>query len=212
MMSPTPAVRRFEPPSTLMHWTRFAPLLSATSRLDCIWIIVRPLSSQIFAHVSSSATSSPLSFPSPLYLFDVFGLGFALALRCLGRLLGRFLGLGLRLRRRDHLRIGDVHSPDLRGADTIDHLPGLQLRDRRAFHDAHDLADVEFVRRVVSMVLLRQLDDLAVERVLHPPLDTDHDRLVTLFGHHGAGEDALWHLVSLLSPSPARGRVQSAAS
>jgi len=23
----------------LMHWTRFAPLLSATSRLDCIWII-----------------------------------------------------------------------------------------------------------------------------------------------------------------------------
>ena len=42
MMSPTPAMRRFEPPSTLMHWTRLAPLLSATSRLDCIWIIVRP--------------------------------------------------------------------------------------------------------------------------------------------------------------------------
>src|ERR1700684_1958826 len=39
MMSPTPAKRRFEPPSTLMHWTRFAPLLSATSRFDCIWII-----------------------------------------------------------------------------------------------------------------------------------------------------------------------------
>jgi hypothetical protein len=37
--SPTLAVRRFDPPSTLMHWTRFAPLLSATSRLDCIWII-----------------------------------------------------------------------------------------------------------------------------------------------------------------------------
>src|SRR6476661_4561480 len=39
MMSPTPAKRRLEPPSTLMHWTRFAPLLSATSRFDCIWII-----------------------------------------------------------------------------------------------------------------------------------------------------------------------------
>src|SRR5690349_15939614 len=39
MMSPTPAKRRFDPPSTLMHWTRLAPLLSATSRLDCIWII-----------------------------------------------------------------------------------------------------------------------------------------------------------------------------
>src|SRR3546814_12580189 len=39
MMSPTPAKRRFDPPSTLMHWTRLAPLLSATSRFDCIWII-----------------------------------------------------------------------------------------------------------------------------------------------------------------------------
>src|SRR5690349_20056069 len=39
MMSPTPAKRRLEPPSTLMHWTRLAPLLSATSRLVCIWII-----------------------------------------------------------------------------------------------------------------------------------------------------------------------------
>src|SRR5688572_13118422 len=39
MMSPTPAKRRFDPPSTLMHWTRLAPELSATSRLDCIWII-----------------------------------------------------------------------------------------------------------------------------------------------------------------------------
>src|ERR1700710_2324788 len=46
MMSPTPAKRRLEPPSTLMHWTRFAPLLSATSRLDCIWII-DPFPSQL---------------------------------------------------------------------------------------------------------------------------------------------------------------------
>src|SRR5437762_1477093 len=45
-MSPTPAKRRFEPPSTLMHWTRLAPLLSATSRLDCIWII-DPVPSQM---------------------------------------------------------------------------------------------------------------------------------------------------------------------
>src|SRR5690606_2490415 len=39
MTSPTPAVRRLDPPSTLMHCTRLAPILSATSRLDCIWII-----------------------------------------------------------------------------------------------------------------------------------------------------------------------------
>src|SRR5204863_3606096 len=67
MMSPTPAVRRLEPPSTLMHWTRLAPLLSATSRLDCIWIMVRPY---------------PLKFFSGVRFGDVFGLG----------LLRRFLG------------------------------------------------------------------------------------------------------------------------
>src|SRR5438270_662552 len=37
--SPTVAVLRCEPPSTLMHCTRRAPELSATSRLVCIWII-----------------------------------------------------------------------------------------------------------------------------------------------------------------------------
>ncbi|MND00121.1 hypothetical protein D3C83_186260 [compost metagenome] len=36
MMSPTEAYLRFEPPSTLMHMTRRAPELSATSRLVCI--------------------------------------------------------------------------------------------------------------------------------------------------------------------------------
>src|SRR5690242_14288322 len=36
MMSPTPAYFLLEPPSTLMHITRRAPELSATSRLVCI--------------------------------------------------------------------------------------------------------------------------------------------------------------------------------
>src|SRR5688500_14398423 len=39
MVSPTEAYLRCEPPSTLMHMTRRAPELSATSRLDCIWIM-----------------------------------------------------------------------------------------------------------------------------------------------------------------------------
>src|SRR3954465_4854152 len=39
MTSPTLAYFRLEPPSTLMHMTRRAPELSATSRLLCIWII-----------------------------------------------------------------------------------------------------------------------------------------------------------------------------
>src|SRR5690606_23033275 len=37
--SPTEAYFRFEPPRTLMHCTRRAPELSATSRFVCIWII-----------------------------------------------------------------------------------------------------------------------------------------------------------------------------
>src|SRR3954469_19473955 len=40
MTSPMVANRRFEPPSTLMHMTRRAPELSATSRLVCIWIMI----------------------------------------------------------------------------------------------------------------------------------------------------------------------------
>src|SRR6478735_7687079 len=151
MMSPTPAVRRFDPPSTLMHWTRFAPLLSATSRLDCIWIMVRPLSSQL--------SRSGVRFRGLL------GLGLLGLRRRLGR---------LRLRRSLLLR---------------------RFLDRlgRALFDAHLLARFEGIGLVMGVVLLRQLDDLAVQRVLHPPLDPDHDRLVGLVGHHRSGEDALWH-------------------
>src|ERR1044072_298450 len=43
MTSPIVAYFRLEPPSTLMHMTRRAPELSATSRLVCIWIIDAPL-------------------------------------------------------------------------------------------------------------------------------------------------------------------------
>src|SRR6516162_946138 len=39
--SPMVAYLRLEPPSTLMHMTRRAPELSATSRLVCIWIMMR---------------------------------------------------------------------------------------------------------------------------------------------------------------------------
>src|SRR5688500_20100478 len=80
MMSPTPAKRRLEPPSTLMHWTRFAPLLSATSRLDCIWII---------DPIPSSLQQLKLSGVGRLGL-DLFGL-------LLGLCLAHRLLLGLRL-------------------------------------------------------------------------------------------------------------------
>src|SRR5262249_54922411 len=39
IVSPIVAYRRLEPPSTLMHCSRRAPELSATSRVLCLWII-----------------------------------------------------------------------------------------------------------------------------------------------------------------------------
>src|SRR5580704_4139961 len=45
MTSPMVAYLRLEPPSTLMHMTRRAPELSATSRLVCIWIMGYPIHS-----------------------------------------------------------------------------------------------------------------------------------------------------------------------
>src|SRR5437764_9300310 len=150
-MSPTPAVRRFDPPSTLMHWTRLAPLLSATSRLDCIWIIVRPY---LLSNLRSGVRFS-----------DVFGLGLLALLGGLFSLLFRRLRR-LRPSRRHNFRLVDLNGADLGGADAVNHCPRLQLGDRGALFDAHDLAHAELIRRIVSVVLLRQLDDLAVERVL----------------------------------------------
>src|SRR6185503_7565164 len=193
MMSPTPATRRFDPPSTLMHWTRLAPLLSATSRLDCIWIIVRPLPSQIY---------------SGARLGDVLGLRLAFALRCLGRFRRR---LRLRLRRR-HIGLIDFDCCRFRETETLDDSPALGLRNRRAFLDPHLLADVERIVRVMRVILLRAPDDLSVQRVLHPPLDTDDNGLVALVGDHGADQDTLGHSFLLLSPALASGRVGSAAS
>src|ERR1700675_4819760 len=44
--SPTAAYRRFEPPSTLMHISRLAPLLSATFNMVRSWIMAAPYSSR----------------------------------------------------------------------------------------------------------------------------------------------------------------------
>src|SRR5580704_2884924 len=54
MTSPTVAYRRLEPPSTLMHMTRRAPELSATSRFVCIWIMMLSRSSLVHARTERS--------------------------------------------------------------------------------------------------------------------------------------------------------------
>src|SRR4051812_38476956 len=75
MMSPTPAKRRLEPPSTLMHWTRLAPLLSATSRLDCIWII-DPIPSLHFNRDASARRSVKTLYASAVSASGASSLAF----------------------------------------------------------------------------------------------------------------------------------------
>src|SRR5262245_66117870 len=57
MVSPIVAYLRFDPPSTLMHCSRRAPELSATSRLVSIWIIERSL--------ARLGARTPCSAPDP---------------------------------------------------------------------------------------------------------------------------------------------------
>src|SRR5437879_2853890 len=120
--SPTVAYLRLEPPSTLMHWTRRAPELSATSRLVCIWIIG----------------------PS-LLRRRLGGLDLAGAAPRRGLLLDGGLGLvGDRARRR---RLGRQHHealvlrdrPALLDAHEIAHFEGVLLIMRRIFLGAHDV-------------------------------------------------------------------------
>src|ERR1700730_2931278 len=144
MTSPTVAVLRFEPPSTLMHWTRRAPELSATSRLVCIWIM----------------TGSP------------FGLGAGRGLFLLRARRGRLGrrpsgGLGLRLahrllclaRRRRLHAVEQSH-------------PALAPRDRAALLDADHVARLDVVVLVMRRVVLRAHDELLVDGVHDAALDT----------------------------------------
>src|SRR5690606_39168520 len=71
--------------------------------------------------------------------------------------------------------------------------PGLGLRDRPRLFDADGVADGEFVRLVVRVILLRAADDLPVQRVLHLALDEHGHGLVGLVGNDGPDQDTLGH-------------------
>src|SRR5947209_10137645 len=64
MTSPTVAYLRLEPPSTLMHMTRRAPELSATSRLVCIWIMRQPSIPLIARALNRLLLLAPDHFPA----------------------------------------------------------------------------------------------------------------------------------------------------
>src|SRR4051794_19488676 len=136
MTSPMPAYRRPEPPSTRMHKSSLAPVLSATRSRDSCWIT------------------------SVSWCVCWFSAGFA------GRAWRNGWLLGL---------LEDLH-----------HAPALGGAERTGLHEEDAVADAGRVGLVVGVQLVGTADDLAVERVLDPVLDSDDHRLVHLVADHQA--------------------------
>src|SRR5689334_1966958 len=126
--SPTVAYLRLEPPSTLMHWTRRAPELSATSRLVCIWIIGALLLRRGLGRLGLAGAAARCR----LLLDGDLGLvGDRARRRSLGRQNHEVLVLGNRLALLDAHEIAD--------------LEGVLLVVRRVFLGAHDVLLVDGV-------------------------------------------------------------------
>src|SRR4051794_15500875 len=64
--------------------------------------------------------------------------------------------------------------------EDLQHAPALRGRQRPGLHDQHPVAHAALVLLVVDLELRGAPQDLAVQRVLDPVLDRDHDGLVHL--------------------------------
>src|SRR6202050_1338858 len=142
--SPMVAYLRLLPPSTLMHMTRRAPELSATSRLDCIWIMGYPLNSSLSRALGSfllAAHDRPaLKLGNRPVLFDphqVADLEFILLivrvvlLRTAHRLLEQRMGVAAFDTHHQSLGLLVAHNDTVQ--HTLRHLFPLSLLRRRAF-------------------------------------------------------------------------------
>src|SRR3972149_6880720 len=162
MTSPRPATRLRLPPSTLMHITSLAPVLSATSSLDCIWIMAvhrdRP-----------GRLLRGLPWTGLLLARFVFA-GFL----CLAH----FPQLGRRTHRRHVHLLAPRHDPD--------QVPPLQLRAGRGLDDLDRVAEMRIVLFVVHVTNRAAANVFPVFSRGQEPLDLDAARLV----HFVAGDDA----------------------
>src|SRR5215475_5612744 len=91
-----------------------------------------------------------------------------------------------------------------------DHGPALELGDRPALLDPHQIANRVRVGFVVRMVLLGTADGLLHRRVRKTPIDTHDNRLVLLVADNHALERTLRHLEPLI-PSTSSWRATSAS-
>src|SRR5215471_479577 len=93
---------------------------------------------------------------------------------CLPEFSARIQDLGFRIRQAESCLLNpEILAPEshcLRSLHEFGHAPRLDLLDRPALLDRHQIAFLALVRLVVRVVLLRTRDDLA-ERVHHPALD-----------------------------------------
>src|SRR5262245_56447481 len=74
------------------------------------------------------------------------------------------------------------------------HFPALELGQRTALLDPHDVVHVILVGLVVGVILLRSPHRLLHDGMGEAALDTDDHGLVLLVAHHDALERALRHL------------------
>src|SRR5215472_4165037 len=84
--------------------------------------------------------------------------------------------LSLTLRAGRVLLVRDRCRPVL---ELLDHAPALRLRDRPRLADADDVACLA-AERVVHRVVLLEIDELAIARVLHAAMDRHRHRLLSL--------------------------------
>src|SRR5208282_537336 len=174
--SPMCAYRRLLPPSTLMHITRRAPVLSATSSIVCIWIIATlqlnpPGDASRIARVLRQLRR-PVLEPVRVEPPGAGATRVTLPRRGIQNY-GRIYAYP-----QLHRAINDLD--DLCLLDQAFYPPGLGLGELAAGLDLDQVALFVFVVLVVRVILPRPGDHLAVERVLDPALDENRHRLVHL--------------------------------
>src|SRR5690554_1868924 len=89
--------------------------------------------------------------------------------------------------------------------------PFLQLRERSALANFHDIANFRRVALVMGVELLRPTHDLLEKRVLETALYIHDHRLVVLVADHDTLKDSLRHF-AILSPCSLQRRAGAGSS
>src|SRR5215218_1334909 len=174
MISPTEVYLRFEPPRTLMHITRRAPELSATSRFVCIWIMALILSF-VSDRFPGQGRIAPRTTPD-----------------------GDLMSPALHMSRKAAVYTSRPRQTTPRKAflslRLVDEHPGLEFGERLGLFNEDRVAHLGCVVFVVCVVVLRLTHGLLHDRVRETAFHLHNDRLVLLVADNDALQNALRHL------------------